>query len=248
MNFFKRKHSAEFSVPPEKLPAHVAVIMDGNGRWARRRGLPRTAGHAAGARVFRTITKHCEKRGVKVLTVYAFSTENWSRPAEEVSGIMRLLRDHLIESLADFKAENIKTRFIGDLSRLSRELTDLIAEAEAETANKTGMQLNIAVNYGGRDELVHAMRKIGREIQRGAVKPEEIGEKMIENHLYTAGQPDPDLILRPSGELRLSNYLIWQAAYAEMVFMDILWPDFTPEDMDEALRTYAARNRRFGGV
>jgi len=245
----KKTINEPFSLLPESVPAHVAIIMDGNGRWARKRGLPRSAGHAAGAKVFRTITKHCEKRGVKYLTVYAFSTENWKRPAAEVSAIMKLLRDYLIESLADFKAENIRTRFIGDLSPLSEDLLALIAEAEASTADKTGMCLNIALNYGGRRELVQAMQKMAREARRGLLKPEDITEGRVGDYLYTAGQPDPDLILRPSGEHRLSNYLIWQAAYAEYIFMDdILWPDFTTADMDAALTEYAGRNRRFGGV
>ncbi len=240
--------SAE-QLPPEALPTHVAVIMDGNGRWAKKRGLPRPAGHVTGARVFRTITKHCEKRGIRYLTVYAFSTENWKRPQAEVDAIMNLLREYLRESLADYKKENIRTCFIGDLEPLAPDIRALIDEAEESTRHKTGMQLNIALNYGGRRELVQAMQRMAAEVRDGRLCPEDIDEETVSRHLYTAGQPDPDLILRPSGEHRLSNYLIWQAAYAEYVFMDdILWPDFTPRDMDAALLEYARRSRRFGGV
>ncbi len=247
--FKKQAPPAIESLPPEALPVHIAIIMDGNGRWAKQRGLPRYAGHVTGAKVFRTITKHCEKRGIRYLTVYAFSTENWKRPQKEVDAIMDLLRDYLKESLADFKTENIRTRFIGDRTVLAPDIQALMAEAEESTAHKTGMTLNIALNYGGRLELTQAMVQMAREVQAGTLSPEEIDETTVERHLYTAGQPDPDLILRPSGEYRLSNYLIWQAAYAEYVFMDdILWPDFKPDDLDAALLEYARRNRRFGGI
>ncbi len=243
--FKKRAEEPRFDV----LPAHVAIIMDGNGRWAKKRGLPRTAGHVTGAKVFRTIVKHCEARGVGYVTVYAFSTENWKRPPEEVQAIMNLLRDYLKESLRDFKKENIRVRFLGDRAPLAEDIRELIEEAEKSTADKDGMCLNIALNYGGRNELVAAMRAIAEKVQTGALSPADITEEVISAHLYTAGQPDPDLIVRPSGEHRLSNYLIWQAAYAEYVFMDdILWPDFTTADMDTALAEYARRNRRFGGV
>ena len=231
------------------LPRHVGIIMDGNGRWAKKRGLPRTAGHAVGARVFRKIAKYCEKRGIQYLTVYAFSTENWSRPAAEVTAIMDLLREYLKESLADFKQENIRTRFIGDISALAPDIQALCAEAEASTADKTGMTLNIAVNYGGRAELTAAMQELARRVQAGELLPDGITEQTVDDALYTGGQPPVDLILRPSGEYRLSNFLIWQSAYAEYVFMDdILWPDFNEKCMDEALEEYAGRHRRFGGV
>ena len=251
MALFKRSAplSAVEQLLPEALPTHIAIIMDGNGRWAKKRGLPRYAGHVTGAKVFRTITKHCERRGIRYLTVYAFSTENWKRPPEEVDAIMNLLRQYLKESLADFKSENIRTRFLGDRAPLAPDICELMAEAEESTAHKTGMCLNIALNYGGRHELTQAMQQMAREVQAGMLSPEDIDEDTVSAHLYTAGQPDPDLILRPSGEHRLSNYLIWQAAYAEYVFMDkILWPDFTPRDLDAALLEYAHRNRRFGGI
>ena len=247
MALFKKK--AEIAPTFDVLPAHVAIIMDGNGRWAKKRGLPRSAGHVTGAKVFRTIVKHCEVRGVRYVTVYAFSTENWKRPPEEVQAIMNLLRDYLKESLRDFKKENIRVRFLGDRAPLAEDIRDLIEEAEKSTADKDGMCLTIARNYGGRHELCAAMRAMAEEVQAGTLSPADITEEIISDHLYTAGQPDPDLIVRPSGEHRLSNYLIWQAAYAEYVVMDdILWPDFTTADMDAALAEYARRNRRFGGV
>ncbi len=231
------------------IPRHIGIIMDGNGRWAKKRGLPRSAGHAQGARVFRSITKECEKRGVEFLTVYAFSTENWKRPQEEVDSIMNLLRDYLKESLRDFKKENIRTRFIGDRDPLAQDIRDLMAEAEETTKEKTGMTLNIAINYGGRHELVQTVQKLAADVKAGQLSPGEITEEVINARLYTEGQPDPDLILRPSGEYRLSNFLIWQSAYAEYVFMDdILWPDFNARELDEAIAEYSRRHRRFGGV
>ena len=249
MDLFARKSRArQAAVGSELLPEHIGIIMDGNGRWAKKRGLPRQAGHAAGAQVFRKITKYCEKRGIRYLTVYAFSTENWKRPKNEVDAIMNLLRDYLKESLADFDAENIRTRFIGDLSPLAPDIREMMAEAESKTSEKTGMCLNIAVNYGGRPEVTQAARRLAQEVRDGTLHVEDIDEEMLSARLYTAGQPDPDLILRPSGEYRLSNFMIWQSAYAEYVFMDILWPDFTPHDLEAALAEYARRNRRFGGV
>lgn len=244
MRLFHKRETVE----ADKLPQHLAIIMDGNGRWAKKRGLPRRAGHAAGAQVFRTITKYCEKRGIRYLTVYAFSTENWKRPAEEIEGIMNLLRDYLKESLKDFKNENIRTRFIGDLSPLADDIRALITEAEESTRHKTGMVLNIAVNYGGRAEITQAARRLAEGVREGRLRPADIDERQLERCLYTAGQPDPDLLLRPSGEYRLSNFLIWQTAYAEYIFMDILWPDFKPADLEEAFAEYARRNRRFGGI
>lgn len=246
MKWLRRKKKADGG--PAVLPVHVGIIMDGNGRWAQKRGLPRQAGHAAGAQVFRKITKACEKRGIRYLTVYAFSTENWRRPPAEVDAIMNLFRDYLKESLADFETENIRTRFIGDLSPLADDIRQLIAEAEESTRHKDGMCLNIAINYGGRPELLHAVRRLAVDVKRGRLQPEDIDEEAVSRQLYTAGQPDPDLILRPSGEYRTSNFLLWQSAYAEYVFMDILWPDFTAADLDEALAEFARRHRRFGGV
>ena len=233
---------------PRKIPANLGIIMDGNGRWAKKRGLPRTAGHVTGAQVFRKITKYCEKCGVKYLTVYAFSTENWRRPQDEVDSIMNLLRQYLKESLADFQNENIVVRFIGNREELADDIRTLIKEAEESTAHKSGMTLNIALNYGGQQEIVAATRVLATKVANGDLQPADIDEKMLEKALYTEDQPPVDLILRPSGEYRLSNFLIWQSAYAEFVFMDVLWPDFKEEDLDRAFEEYARRDRRFGGV
>ena len=244
MGLFRKKAVKELPV----LPRHIGIIMDGNGRWAKKRGLPRKAGHAAGAQTFRTIAKYCEKRGVACLTVYAFSTENWRRPADEVNAIMNLLRDYLKESLSDFKQENIRVRFIGDRVPLAADLKQLMQEAEESTAQKTGMQLNIAINYGGREEIVQSVRRLAKRVQSGELQPDDLREEDIGGGLYTADQPELDLILRPSGEYRLSNFLLWQSAYAEYVFMDVLWPDFKAQDLERALEEYAGRHRRFGGV
>ena len=239
-------------IPPVEeraLPVHIGIIMDGNGRWAKKRGLPRKAGHAAGAQVFRKIAKYCEKIGIHYLTVYAFSTENWKRPQEEIDAIMNLLRDYLKESLTDFTKENIRTCFIGDFAPLAPDIRALMDEAERRTAHKTGMTLNIAINYGGRAEIAQAARALAEEVAAGRIRPGDIDERLLSSRMYTHGQPDPDLILRPSGEYRTSNFLLWQSAYAEYVFMeDILWPDFTTDDLDAALAAYSRRNRRFGGV
>lgn len=243
---FKKKKQQE--VAPRKIPVNLGIIMDGNGRWAKKRGLPRTAGHITGAQVFRKITKYCEKCGVRYLTVYAFSTENWRRPKDEVESIMNLLRQYLKESLADFQQENIAVRFIGNRDELAEDIRMLIEEAEESTAHKTGMTLNIALNYGGQQEIVHAARTLAERVAKSELTPDAIDEKALQEALYTEDQPPVDLILRPSGEYRLSNFLIWQSAYAEFVFMDVLWPDFKEKDLDWAFEEYARRDRRFGGV
>ena len=231
-----------------KVPVNLGIIMDGNGRWAKKRGLPRQAGHVTGAQVFRKITKYCEKCGVRYLTVYAFSTENWRRPQDEVNAIMNLLRQYLKESLSDFQQENIAVRFIGNREELAEDIRALIEEAELSTAHKTGMTLNIALNYGGQQEITAAARKLAQQVAMGQLDADAIDETMLEKALYTGDQPPVDLILRPSGEYRLSNFLIWQSAYAEYVFMDVLWPDFKEEDLERAFEEYARRDRRFGGV
>ncbi len=248
MALFRRKSAKTEQDAPLNIPAHIGFIMDGNGRWAKKRGLPRQMGHVSGAQVFRKIVKACEARGVQSATFYAFSTENWKRPQEEVDAIMNLLRQYLKESLADFKSENIRTKFIGDRAPLAPDILQLIEEAEEETKNKTGMTLNIALNYGGRHELALAVRELAHQVESGALSPDAIDEQRISDSLGTAGQPDPDLIIRPSGEYRTSNFLLWQSAYAEYVFMDVLWPDFTEEHLDRAIEQYNGRNRRFGGV
>ena len=248
MALFKKKQPQEISIADIELPAHVGIIMDGNGRWAKKRGLPRSAGHTAGAQVFRKIARYCSNIGIKYLTVYAFSTENWRRPKEEVDALMKLFKEYLQEAIRDFKDDSIVLRFIGDRSAFSPELLALMEENEAESKDRDGMVLNIAMNYGGRAEMICAMRRIAQKVADGEVSPEEIDEQMVSDHLYTEGEPDPDLIIRPSGENRTSNFLLWQSAYAEYVIMDVLWPDFKEKDMDAALIEYARRSRRFGGV
>lgn len=248
MALFKKKPEAEISLQDIILPEHVGIIMDGNGRWAKKRGLPRSAGHTAGAQVFRKIARYCSNIGIRYLTVYAFSTENWKRPKDEVDALMRLFKDYLEEAIRDFKDDSIILRFIGDRSAFSPELIALMDENEAESKDREGMVLNIAMNYGGRAELITAMRQMAREAADGTLDPDSIDEQVVSDHLYTKGEPDPDLIIRPSGENRTSNFLLWQSAYAEYVIMDVLWPDFKEKDLDTALIEYAKRNRRFGGV
>ncbi len=232
---------------PNSVPRHIGIIMDGNGRWAKQRGLPRQAGHRRGAEVFKEIARACQARGVQVLTMYAFSTENWKRPKEEVQSIMDLLR-RFLKDAKKYRKDNMKLRFLGDRAPLAPDLRALMEETEEGSASNTGMTVNIALNYGGRDEIVHAVRTLAQQVREGTLNPEEIDEAEISHHLYTAGQPDPDLIIRPSGEFRTSNFLLWQSAYAELLFMDVLWPDFTPQHLDQALEEYARRNRRFGGI
>lgn len=240
---FKKKNSVDF----DRLPEHIGIIMDGNGKWAKKRRLPRTAGHTVGAKTFKKIARYCNKIGIKYLTVYAFSTENWKRPKDEVEAIMKLLKDYLIDA-KNFKDENIKVKFIGDLSPLSDELKKLIKDAEEGSVNATGLKLNIALNYGGRDEIAFAVKKIAEDYKNGKITADEIDEKAISDNIYTAGQPDPDIIIRPSGEYRLSNFLIWQAAYSEFWYSDVLWPDFKTKDLDKAILDFQKRNRRFGGI
>lgn len=231
-----------------ELPKHVGIIMDGNGRWAKKRGLPRSAGHKAGANNFRTITRYCSDIGIKYLTVYAFSTENWKRPSDEVSALMSLFKSYLNEALTDFKDDSIVVKFIGDKTGFNSELQELIRENEEESANRDGMVLNIAMNYGSRAEITMAVKKIAEKVKSGELSVEDITEQTVSDNLYTAFQPDPDLVIRPSGEYRISNFLLWQSAYTEYVIMDKLWPDFTKEDMNRALLEFANRDRRYGGV
>ncbi len=233
---------------PAVLPEHIGIIMDGNGRWAKKKGLPRTAGHTEGAKNFRRIARYCSDIGIRYLTVYAFSTENWARPAVEVNALIRLFQEYLEEAIRDFADDDIQVRFIGDTSAFPKKLQELIATTWEVCKHRTGMVLNIAMNYGGRPEILMAARKLARKVQAGELRPEDIDEDSFSNELYTAGQPDPDLIIRPSGENRISNFLLWQSAYSEYVIMDILWPDFTPEDLNFALQEYAKRSRRFGGI
>ena len=230
------------------VPRHIAIIMDGNGRWAKKRGLPRTAGHAAGAEAFRRIANYCRTLGVEYLTVYAFSTENWKRSEEEVGAIMKLLGKYLQEALQDMEKNHVRFKFFGDLSRLSPELRQLCRDAENRSAVYGDVQVNFCLNYGGRDELVKAAQAFSADVLAGKHRPEDLTEALLSTYLYSDGVPDPELIIRPSGELRTSNFLLWQSAYSEYVFLNVLWPDFGPKDLDEAIRQYYQRNRRFGGV
>lgn len=239
ISFKKKKVTLENLV----IPTHIAIIMDGNGRWAKKRSLPRTAGHAAGSKKFKEIARYCNKIGIKHLTVYAFSTENWKRPKEEVDTIMDIFRDYLKDS-ANFKKENIMLKFIGDRSGMPEDIVKLMEQAEYDSKDATGLKCYMAINYGGRDELVHAVRDIINE----GIKVEDITEETISSHIYTKDYPDPELIIRPSGEYRLSNFLIWQAAYSEFWFSNVLWPDFSTSDLDKAIEDYNNRNRRFGGI
>ena len=225
----------------------IGIIMDGNGRWAKRRGLPRTAGHKKGAEVFQDITRYCNQLGVASVTFYAFSTENWRRPQDEVSSIMKLFGEYLIKAF-DYQKENNRVVFLGERSALEPRYQQQMDEIEQKTARNTGMTLNIAVNYGGRPEIVRAARQLAQLVKEGRLEPDQITEQMMSDHMYTRGQKDPDFILRPSGEKRLSNFMLWQAAYSELVEMDVLWPDFTRADLDAAIEEFGRRSRRFGGV
>ena len=245
---FSRNQETEPEVDLTKLPRHLAIIMDGNGRWAKKRGLPRTAGHAAGAETFRKIATLCSDMKIEYLTVYAFSTENWKRPEEEVSAIMKLLNKYLIEAIRDMEKDNVQLHFFGDLSPLSPELRRLCQETAEISKRCTGLKVNICLNYGGRDEIVHAAREFAAACVRGEKKPEELTEQDFEQFLYSAGVPDVDLVIRPSGEIRISNFLLWQSAYAEFYFTDALWPDFDKKELLTAIADYQKRSRRFGGV
>ena len=230
------------------LPRHIGIIMDGNGRWAKRRSLPRSAGHRQGARTFRTISRYCRDIGIEYLTVYAFSTENWKRPQEEIDAIMNLLRDYLNELERHSDEDEGVLRFIGDTAPLAEDLRLRIDEVQARTAGRPGITVNIALNYGGRAEIVRAVQRAAVLAVSGEISPDAVDEALVNSLLYTAGQPPVDLIIRPSGEQRLSNFMLWQGAYAELVFMDVLWPDFAPADLDRALEEYQRRSRRFGGI
>ncbi len=239
------------AVSKENLPQHVAIIMDGNGRWAKGRGLKRTEGHKVGAEVFRNIAKYCSDIGIKHVTFYAFSTENWKRSKTEVSAIMTLFRKYLdeMERRAQENEEaGYNIRFIGSREGMPKDIVKLMDTVEERSKDKSNTYVNLAVNYGGRAEIVESVKSIAERVKNGTLKIEDITEDTVSAGIYTAGQPDPDLIIRPSGEFRLSNFLLWQSAYAEIYVDDVLWPDYKPEDLDRALEAYAKRNRRFGGV
>ena len=237
-------------VDVDRLPRHIAIIMDGNGRWATRRGLPRTAGHKAGAETFRRIATHCKNLGVQYLTVYAFSTENWKRSADEVGAIMGLLKKYLQEAVATMERDNIRLHFFGDMTPIDPELRALARETDeiTEHLGKDAFQANVCLNYGGRDEILRAVRQFAADCAEGKTSPEQLDETVFSGYLDSAGVPDPELIIRPSGELRLSNFLLWQCAYSEFYYTDVLWPDFDEAELEKAIVAYQQRDRRFGGV
>ena len=239
--FSKKTQNTAGQVDMSRLPRHIAIIMDGNGRWAKMRGLPRTAGHKVGAETFRRIAKHCKKLGIQYLTVYAFSTENWKRPKEEVDAIMGLLDQYLREALPSMEKEHIRVKFFGDLSVLAPELRALAEKANALSDTIEGVQANLCLNYGGRDEIVRAAKACA---EAGV----EWTEENFGKFLYSADVPDPELVIRPGGEQRISNFLLWQCAYSEFYYTDTLWPDFDEAELDRAIEAYHARDRRFGGV
>lgn len=232
----------------DRLPRHIAIIMDGNGRWAKQRGLPRTAGHAAGAETFRSIATYCKEIGLEYLTVYAFSTENWKRSKDEVDAIMNLLKKYLLEAIGQMERDKVKMCFFGDLSPLTSELQTLCRETEEISRRYEGCQVNICLNYGGRDEILRAAKAYAADCLEGCADPNHLTEEAFSDYLFSRGIPDPDLIIRPSGEIRVSNFLLWQSAYAEYYFTQVLWPDFDREELHRALASYQKRSRRFGGV
>ena len=245
MRLFRKKTAP---AQPRRIPTHIAIVMDGNGRWAKQRGLPRPAGHKAGAESFRTIANYAKSIGLQYLTVYAFSTENWKRPEDEVDAIMDLLEKYLREAIRDMDRNRVRFCFFGDLSRLSPELRREAQEAVERSKKYEGVQVNFGLNYGGRAEIVRAAQRCAAQCAAGERRPGELTEDMFSDLLYSAGVPDPELVIRPGGETRISNFLLWQSAYAEYYFTDVLWPDFGPEELDKAIDAFNARDRRFGGV
>lgn len=231
-----------------QLPRHIAVVMDGNGRWAQKRGMPRTFGHSAGSETFQKDAEYLSDLGIEYFTVYAFSTENWKRPPEEVQEILRLLEKYLHKAIREMREKNIRLQFFGDLTPFSPELRALIDETNAISRTTTGMLVSVCLNYGGRAELVRAARLLAEQCVAGTLSPEDIDERRFSGYLYSADIPDPDLMIRPGGEVRLSNFLLWQNAYTEFYFSDVLWPDFDQRQMDAAILAYQQRKRRFGGI
>lgn len=244
--FFEKKPDA-FSIDQNALPQHIAIIMDGNGRWAKKRSLPRKAGHKAGAEALERIISAAREMGIAHLTVYAFSTENWKRSQDEVDAIMDLLRQYLKNYFSRFLKDNVRMRVIGDITRLDADIQEQIRVIEEKSKEKDGMTVYIALNYGGRDELRRAVTALAEQVAAGTLSPKEVTEEVIANALDTAGVPDPELLIRTSGEERISNFLLWQLAYTEFCFTDVLWPDFSKSDLEEAIYYYQNRERRFGG-
>ncbi len=246
MLFRKNKAKQAREIDLNNLPRHIGIIMDGNGRWAKKRGLPRNAGHAQGAETFRSIATHCKEIGIEYLTVYAFSTENWQRPPEEVASIMSLLEKYLYEAIERMERDKVKMKFLGDTSVLSPKLKSLVKRTDELSTRYSGCQVNICLNYGGRDELLRAAKSYMEDYAAGNAG--KLTEQELSSRLFSAGIPDPDLIIRPGGEKRLSNFLMWQSAYSELYFCDTLWPDYTKTDLNEAIAWYQGRTRRYGGI
>ena len=251
LEFFSKKvneNSEELALDKEKMPKHIAIIMDGNGRWAIKRGLPRTMGHRAGVQTIKTVTKECGNLGVKYLTLYAFSTENWKRPKEEVSALMNLVIEFIKNEIDELHENNVKVQTIGDLSKFPQKPRQAILWAIDKTKENTGVVLTLALNYGGRDEILRGIKSLVEDVKVGKIDIDDIEESLFNNYLYTKNMPDPDLIIRPSGEQRLSNFLLWQCAYSEFWYSQINWPDFKAEDLRKAIFDYQNRDRRFGGI
>jgi len=247
MAFLKKKTAADVDSLPEILPTHIGFIMDGNGRWAKKRGLPRSLGHVEGGKNFKRIMQYCKDIGIPYISFYVFSTENWKRPKEEIDGILAIMREYLDE-VQKHLGDGVRAIFLGDKSIYPEDIRTKMIKLEEDTAHHRQLTVLLATNYGGRDEMVRAARPIAEKVRKGEISVDEITEQTVADHLYTAGMPDVDLVIRPSGELRLSNYLIWQCAYAEYYFTDIMWPDFSPDELNKALVDFAGRGRRFGGV
>lgn len=248
-SIFQRKKEQGTTIPPsEGVPYHVAIIMDGNGRWARRRGLPRIAGHRAGMETVKEITRVADEAGVRILTLYAFSTENWKRPEQEVDFLMRLPQEFLILELDTLIKKNVRIQILGDVEALPGHTRRSVLDACKKTESNSGMLLNIALNYGSRAEMIDAIKSISNDVKTGLLSADQIDEETVNSRLLTRGIPDPDLLIRTSGELRLSNFLLWQCAYTELWFTDVFWPDFKKDHFYEAIRAYQKRGRRFGGL
>ncbi|KYH29892.1 MULTISPECIES: isoprenyl transferase [Clostridium] len=244
----KKKDFSNIDIDLNRIPKHIAIIMDGNGRWAKERKMPRTLGHKAGVEAIRDIVKECNNLGVKYLTLYAFSTENWKRPKDEVNALMKLLIEYLKSEIAELNKQNVVVMHIGDISKLPLICQDELNKAYHRTKHNSGLVLNLALNYGGRNELVYAIKGIAQDIKNGDLKIESINEELVSNYLYTKELPDPDIIIRTAGEQRLSNFLLWQCAYSEFWYTNIKWPDFRKTHLREAIYDYQNRDRRFGGL
>ncbi len=248
MDSQKIEYARQAGLDPEKMPRHIGIIMDGNGRWAQDKGFPRVVGHKTGLETLKQIVKECNYLGVEIITVYAFSTENWKRPAEEVKFLMNLLIEYMRKELKELKDEQVKICVLGERENIPPAVQKEIDASVEETKNNMGLKFNIAFNYGGRAELLHAIRSIGSRIEKGELKAGDISEQMISDSVYTSGDADPDFIIRTSGELRLSNFLIWQSAYSELYFIDVYWPDFGIAEIRKAISSFGMRKRRFGGL